>query len=78
MSQYPLFQVEEEMEDFVHVPRDLKRFVIGAKGSTVKSIQERSGARVCSRSSNEEGFRVSGTREERELAKNLILEQVVS
>ncbi|XP_068694045.1 uncharacterized protein [Montipora foliosa] len=69
-------KVEEEMEDFVHVPRDLKRFVIGAKGSTVKSIQERSGAIVCSRSSNEEGFRVSGTREERELAKKLILEQV--
>ena len=66
------------MEDFVHVPKDLKRFVIGAKGSIIKSIEERSEARVSSLSRDEEGFRVSGTREERDLAKKLILEKVVS
>ncbi|XP_068688929.1 uncharacterized protein [Montipora foliosa] len=64
------------MEDFVHVPKDLKGFVIGAKGSIIKSLQERSGARVSSLLRDEEGFWVSGTREERELAKKLILEKV--
>ncbi|XP_068739102.1 uncharacterized protein [Montipora capricornis] len=64
------------MEDFVHVPKDLKGYVIGAKGSIIKSIRERSGAGVYSLSRDEEGFWVNGTRDERELAKKLILEKV--
>ena len=77
-SRLSLEKLEEEMEELVRVPKDLKGFVIGAKGSIIKSIQERSGARVYSLSRDEEGFRVSGTREERDLAKKLILEKVVS
>ncbi|XP_068691125.1 uncharacterized protein [Montipora foliosa] len=67
---------EEEIADFVDVPDDLMRHVIGTGGNTLRSIQERSGAKMLSLSRAEEGFWVSGTKEQREYAKRLILEMV--
>ena len=69
---------KQEIADFVDVPEDLKRHVIGTGGNTLRSIQERSGAKVFSLSRAEEGFWVKGTKEQRKYAKNLILEMVVS
>ena len=69
---------KEEIADFVDVPQDLKRYVIGTGGNTLRSIQERSGTKVYSLSRAEEGFWIKGTKEQREYAKTLILEMVVS
>ena len=68
---------KEEIAEFVDVPQDLKGHVIGTKGNTVRSIMERSRAKVYGLD-NEEGFWVKGTKEQREYAKNFILEMVVS
>lgn len=60
--------------EFVAVPEYLVGYVIGRKGSTIKQIQEQSGARISqTRSQNEPvGFIVRGNKEERTCAKELI------
>ena len=68
---------KDKMADFVDVPQDLKGYVIGTRGNIVRSIMERSRAKVYSYG-DEKGFWVKGTKEQREDAKKLILEMVVS
>ena len=68
---------KDKMADFVDVPQHLKRYVIGTGGNIVRSIMERSRAKVYSYG-DEKGFWVKGTKEQREDAKKLILEMVVS
>ena len=65
-------------QEFVSVPKDLKGYVIGSGGSVVKIIQQKSGAKVVSKSRDAEGFTLVGNEEQRASAKRLILEKVVS
>ena len=64
--------------EFVPVPKELKGYVIGKGGSVIKTIEQKSGAKVYSTPRELEGFRVSGDEEQRASAKRLILEKVVS
>ena len=64
--------------EFLHVPKDLKRFVIGRGGKTVQGIIQRSGASVSAGSRDVEGFTIAGDEKQRACAKRLILEVVVS
>ncbi|XP_068741446.1 uncharacterized protein [Montipora capricornis] len=66
---------KDKMAEFVDVPQDLKGYVIGTRGNIVRSIMERSRAKVYSYG-DEKGFWVKGTKEQREDAKKLILEMV--
>jgi len=63
--------------EFVDVPYQIKGHVIGKNGSMIHKIEEMSGARVNSKSKEEEGFTVSGNEEQRAKAKMLILQKVV-
>ena len=67
-----------EKSEFVEVPRNLKRYVIGTGGVVIKEISQKSGARVTSQSMEEEGFTISGSQEQRIWARRLIIEKVVS
>ena len=64
--------------EYVPVSEEFKSRVIGRDGSVLNSIRERSGAIITSRYTEEEGFSVSGNDQQRETAKRLILEKVVS
>ena len=55
--------------EFVNVPYQIKGHVIGKNGSMIHKIEEMSGARVNSKSKEEEGFTVSGNEEQRAKAK---------
>ena len=44
----------------------------------IHEIMDKSGARVSTQSKEEEGFTISGNQEQRECAKKLILQKVVS
>ena len=76
---YFLFTGKEQRRksEFVEVPRNLKRYVIGTGGVVIKEISQKSGARV-SQTMEEEGFTISGNQEQRARARQLILEKVVS
>lgn len=67
-----------QKSEFVEVARDLKRYVIGRSGCVIHEIMDKSGARVSTQSKEEEGFTISGNQEQRECAKKLILQKVVS
>ena len=69
---------QREKSEFVEVPRNLKRYVIGTGGVVIKEISQKSGARVTSQSMEEEGFTISGSQEQRIWARRLIIEKVVS
>ena len=64
--------------EFLHVPKDLKRFVIGRGGNTLQGIIQRSGASVSAGSRDVEGFTIAGDEKQRACTKRLILEIVVS
>lgn len=70
-------QEPEKEEEFVHVPKNLKRFVIGMGGIVVKAIEMTSGAAVVTMPGDDEGFTVIGNEEQRACAKKLISEKVV-
>ena len=69
--------IEEFESEFVEVPKDMKGHVIGRDGCMLQKIREESGARVYSRSMDENGFTVTGNEEQRACARRLILEKVV-
>ena len=69
---------QREKSEFVEVPRNLKRYVIGTGGVVIKEISQKSGARVTSQSMEEEGFTISGSQKQRIWARRLIIEKVVS
>jgi len=62
----------------VPVPKEVKAHVIGTRGSVIRDISQRSGARIVSTSAEEEGFTTSGNEEQIAHAKRLILQKVVS
>ena len=62
----------------VEVSKDLKGRVIGKGGWMIKEIRRLSGAVISSGEKEDEWFDVSGTSEQREHAKKLIFESVVS
>lgn len=64
--------------EFIEVPVDLKRYVIGEHGCVITEIRQNSGALVDPLTKADEGFLVSGDEEQRACAKRLILEKVVS
>ncbi|KAJ7323742.1 Far upstream element-binding protein 3 [Desmophyllum pertusum] len=65
----------EEAHELVAVPGDLMGFVIGKKGSTIKQIQTKSGAKLIS-DRDHRGFIVSGDEEQRACARQLVNEKV--
>ena len=72
-------QSTEEIEsEFVQVAIDMKGHVIGRRRCMLNEIMQKSGANVFSESKEEEGFTVCGNEEQRTIAKNLILQKVVS
>ena len=75
---YADFMEKSQKSEFVEVSRDLKRYVIGRSGCVIHEIMDKSGARVSTQSKEEEGFTISGNQEQRECAKKLILQKVVS
>ena len=62
--------------EFVEVPTDLKGHVIGKKGKVIEGIREESGARVVT-NSDQEGFTINGTEEQRACARRLINQKLV-
>ena len=60
------------------VRKDLKGYVIGRDGCSIKEIMKSSGALITSPRRNDEGFFVRGDAGQRNCAKRLILEKVVS
>ena len=75
---YTDFMEESQNSEFVKVARDLKGYVIGRRGCVINEIMDKSGATVSTQSKEEEGFTISGNQEQRECAKKLILQKVVS
>ena len=69
---------KSQKSEFVKVARDLKGYVIGRRGCVINEIMDKSGATVSTQSKEEEGFTISGNQEQRECAKKLILQKVVS
>ena len=64
--------------EFVKVRKDLKGYVIGKGGCSIKEIMKSSGALITSPQRNEDGFFVRGDAGQRECARRLILEKAVS
>lgn len=62
--------------DVLELPRHLIGRIIGKAGATIKSIRERSGARIDARDQTEDPVRVliSGTKDAVELAKSMLLD----
>ena len=60
------------------VRKDLKGYVIGKDGCSIKEIMKSSGALITSPRRNDEGFFVRGDAGQRKCAKRLILEKAVS
>ena len=60
------------------VRKDLKGYVIGKDGCSIKEIMKSSGALITSPQRNDEGFFVRGDARQRQCAKRLILEKAVS
>ena len=69
---------EKIYSEFVEVPQDMKRYVIGKGGYMLQEIMQMCGARVFSESWDEEGFTVSGNKGQIANAKKLILKKMVS
>ena len=64
--------------EFVKVRKDLKGYVIGKDGCSIKEIMKSSGALITSPQRNDEGFFVRGDSGQRKCAKRLILAKAVS
>ena len=62
----------------MEVRKDLKGYVIGRDGRSIKEIMKSSSALLTSPRRNEEGFFVRGDAGQRKCAKRLILEKAVS
>ena len=75
---YTDFMDKSQKSEFVKVARDLKGYVIGKGRRVINEIMDKSGATVSTQSKEEEGFTISGNQEQRECAKKLILQKVVS
>ena len=68
---------EEIKNDFVEVPRDIKKYVLGRSRCGIDETEKKSRASIRSQSVKEEGFWISGNKIQRECAKKLITEKVV-
>ena len=64
--------------EYLRVPKELKGHVIGKGGLVIKEIRKSSSANITSKSRDEEGFTITGTREQITNAKRLISEIMVS
>ena len=64
--------------EFVPVSREFKSHVTGRDGAVLNTIRQTSGATITSTEGDEEGFIIIGDSEQREIARKLILEKVVS
>ena len=64
--------------EFVKVRKDLKGYVIGKDGCSIKEIIKCSGALITSPRRNDDACFVRGDAGQRECAKRLILERAVS
>ena len=62
----------------MEVRKDLKGYVIGTDGCSIKEIIKSSGALITSPQRNDDGFFVRGDPGQRECAKRLILAKAVS
>ena len=60
------------------VSREFKSHVTGRDGAVLNTIRQTSGATITLTEGDEEGFFVFGDSEQREIARKLILEKVVS
>lgn len=71
--------IYEGLSEFVAVPANVKGLVIGKKGSTIKDIQERTGARIdqTDKNATQSGFYVWGNEDQRAQARKLINQKVV-
>ena len=67
----------DEANEFIAVPGDLMGFVIGKKGTSIKEIQIESGAKLSS-DSDQPKFLVSGNKDQRARARELVQQKVVS
>ena len=68
----------DEATEFIAVRGDLMGFVIGRKGSSIKEIEMKSGARLNQPDGDQNGFLVSGNKEQRARARELVQRKVVS
>lgn len=64
--------------EFVPVSREFKSQVIGRDGAVLNKIRQTSRAKITSTEGDDEGFIIFGDAEQREIARKLILEKVVS
>ena len=70
---------QEEGYEFLPVAENRIGFIIGKKGSTIKQIQEISGAKISDQSQRgRKGFTIRGNERQRARAKELINEKLVS
>lgn len=60
------------------VSREFKSHATGRDGAVLNTIRQTSGATITSTEGDEEGFIIFGDSEQREIARKLILEKVVS
>ena len=67
----------DEAPEFIAVPGNLMGFVIGRNGTSVKEIEVESGAKLNS-DRDQRGFVVSGNKEQRARARELVEQKVVS
>ncbi|KAL9950385.1 hypothetical protein ACROYT_G042873, partial [Oculina patagonica] len=67
-----------DTREFVAVPENAMGFVIGRKGSTIKQIEETSGAKITTDNGSSSGFIVYGTGDQRACARELINQKVAN
>ena len=69
--------IEEEGDEFVGVPKNMKKIVTGRRRQVLEQIEQKSGANINSMRRDEEGYIMAGYERQRARARRLIKEKVV-
>jgi len=68
--------IEEEGDEFVGVPKNMKKIVTGRRRQVLEQIEQKSGANINSMRRDEEGYIMAGYERQRARARRLIKEKV--
>ena len=69
--------IEEEGDEFVGVPKNMKKIVTGRRRQVLEQIEQKSAANINSMRRDDEGYIIVGYERQRARARRLIKEKVV-